>query len=141
MALSPEIEIDDSFDELDQEDEQIVIKTFKIDLETMKVTTEIIEGIEAMKQIIYLAFRIPRFAHPIFSDHVGNEIDDLLSDNETTIDFKIMELERLIRETLIYLDFIEDVIDIEIEHTDDKFNSTFTVVTTEGTIEFKEVFG
>jgi hypothetical protein len=138
LALSPEIAIDDVSE---GEESPIILKNFRVDLETMRVTNELIEGLEAMKQYIYFVFRIPRYAYSIFSDQIGNEIEELISDNETTVDYKLMELPRLIKEALIYIDFVEDVIEINVEHIDDAFHSTFVVETVEGSLPMEEVFG
>jgi hypothetical protein len=137
MALSPELE----FEEVLEEDLQPVLKTFRYDFETNVLTSEIIDGIDAAKQIIMFALRIPRYAYPILSGDSGNEIEELLADNEVTIEYKLMELPRLIEDALIYLDFVESVGEFEIEHKEDAFYVNFIVETTVGTIEMREVFG
>ncbi|MGE6260863.1 DUF2634 domain-containing protein [Heyndrickxia sporothermodurans] len=136
MALSPEIEIE----EIDEEDLIPITKTYRYDFENNRLTSEIIEGLEAAKQIIMFALKIPRYSYSIFSSDAGNEIEELLSDNETTIDYKIMELPRLISEALIYLDFVEDVSEIEVDHIDDSFQCTFEVETIYGIVEIEEVY-
>ncbi|EID42850.1 DUF2634 domain-containing protein [Parageobacillus thermoglucosidasius] len=137
MALSPEL----NFEEIAAEDLRPVLKTFRFDFEKNILTSEVIDGIEAAKQIIMFALRIPRYAYPILSSDFGNEIEDLLTDNEVTIEYKKMELPRLIEDALIYLDFVESVEEFEIEHKDDAFYVNFVVHTTEGPIEMEEVFG
>lgn len=137
MALSPEVEIDD---ELVGEDEEIeTIRTYKIDYETMSITNELIEGGEAIKQFIYMALRTPRYEHPIYSSDYGSEIEELLSDNEVTQEFKIMELPRLVTEALIYDDRIDDVTDFEVEQTYNAFHVSFIVHSVEGILEMEEV--
>jgi Protein of unknown function (DUF2634) len=137
MALSPELE----FDVIPEEELQPVLKTFRFDFEKNILTSEIIDGIEAAKQMILIALRIPRYSYPILSSDIGNEIEELLADNEVTIEYKIMELPRLIEDALIYFDFVESVDEFEIEHKDDAFYVNFIVQTTVGTIEMREVFG
>jgi hypothetical protein len=137
MALSPELE----FDVIPEEELQPVLKTFRFDFEKNILTSEIIDGIEAAKQMIMFALLIPRYAYPILSSDFGNEIEELLTDNEVNIEYKKMELPRLIEEALIYLDFVESVDEFEIEHKDDAFYVNFVVYTTVGPIEMEEVFG
>ncbi|MGE8207688.1 DUF2634 domain-containing protein [Heyndrickxia sp. NPDC080065] len=136
MALSPEVDVE----ELDSVEIIPILKTFRYDFERNRLTSEIIDRLEAAKQIIMFALKIQRYAYPIFSSDVGNEIEEMLSDNETTIEYKKMELPRLITEALIYLDFVEEVSEFEIEHEDDSFYVNFIVETTVGTIEIEEVY-
>lgn len=137
MAISPEIEI--PFDEEEPSIEPL--STYRIDYETGEITSEIIEGLEAIQQFVYMALRTPRFAHFIYSDDYGSEIEELLSDDEVTAEFKKMELPRLIEEALIYDDRISEVTDFDIEQVDDAFHVKFTVHSEEGALEVEEVFG
>lgn len=135
MALSPEIDI-----ELEDENEEIeTLKTYRINYETMNITNEIIEGVEAVKQFVYMALRTSRYEHFIYSDDYGSEIDELLSDREVTEEFKVMEIPRLITEALIYDERIDDVTDFDIKKTDDALHVRFTVHSVEGILEIEEV--
>lgn len=135
LALSPEVEI-----ELVDEDEEIeTLQTYRIDYETMTITNEIIDGIEAIKQFIYMTLRTSRYEHFIYSTDYGSEIEELLSNHEVTQEFKKMELPRLITEALIYDERINDVTDFVIEETDDSFHVSFIVHSTEGIVEIEEV--
>lgn len=135
LALSPEVEI-----EMVDEDEEIeTLQTYRIDYETMTITNEIIDGIEAIKQFIYMALRTSRYEHFIYSTDYGSEIEELLSNHEVTQEFKKMELPRLITEALIYDERINDVTDFVIEETDDSFHVSFIVHSTEGIVEIEEV--
>lgn len=136
MALSPEIDIDEAFDD---EPEIETLKTYRIDYENMRITNEIIDGIEAIKQFVYMAILTPRYVHPIYSDDYGSEIEELLADNDVTTEFKMMELPRLITEALIYDERIADVTDFNIEHVGDSFHVDFTVHSSEGILEIEEV--
>lgn len=135
LALSPEVEI-----EMVDEDEEIeTLQTYRIDYETMTITNEIIDGIEAIKQFIYMTLRTSRYEHFIYSTDYGSEIEELLSNHEVTQEFKKMELPRLITEALIYDERINDVTDFVIEETDDSFHVSFIVHSTEGIVEIEEV--
>lgn len=139
MALSPETDVSEEI-EIEEEDEETEpSKTYKINRETGRITKEEIQGIEAIEQFIYMALRTQRYEHFIYSDDYGSEVDSLLSDNDVTEEFKEMELPRLITETLIYDDRIDDVTDFEIIREFNAFHVYFTVHTEEGVIEIEEV--
>ena len=138
MALSPEIEFEDI------EDDSEVIETsqtYKIDLEYGRITHVIITGLEAIKQFVYLSLHTERYAYSVYSHDIGNELQDVLADNETTDAYKKMEIPRLIEEALIYDDRISAVTDFEIEKQGESFRVSFTVETDEGTLEIEEVLG
>ncbi|OCA85221.1 DUF2634 domain-containing protein [Pseudobacillus wudalianchiensis] len=137
MALSPEINIEQT--EEVSINELLELKTYRFDFEKKRLTSELISGLEAIKQSILFALYIPRYAHSIYSSETGNELADMLADNETTVAFKIMEIERLVTEALIYDPRIEQVYDFVIEHIDDAFYVNFKVDTALGEIEIEEV--
>jgi len=137
LALSPEIEI-----EIDEEESVFEPhQTYRYDYETGEITSELIDGIEAVRQFAYFALRTPRYAYSIYSDDYGSEIEELLSDAEVTTEFKKMELPRLIEEALIYDDRISEVTDFEIEQIDDSFRVKFVIHSDEGILEAEEVLG
>ncbi|UGW84575.1 DUF2634 domain-containing protein [Bacillus velezensis] len=126
MPLSPEIEFDDI------EDDSEVIETsqtYKIDFENGRITNERITGLEAIKQFVYLSLHTERYAYSVFSHDIGNELQDILADNELTDAYKKMEIPRLIEEALIYDDRVSSVSDFEIEKQGDSFHISFTVET------------
>ncbi|QJD00914.1 DUF2634 domain-containing protein [Bacillus subtilis] len=138
MALSPEIEFEDI------EDDSEVIETsqtYKIDFENGRITNEMITGLEAIRQFVYLSLHTERYAYSVFSHDIGNELQDILADNETTDAYKKMEIQRLIEEALIYDDRVSSVSDFEIEKQGDSFHVSFTVETDEGKLEIEEVLG
>ncbi|MEC1262498.1 DUF2634 domain-containing protein [Bacillus swezeyi] len=138
MALSPEI----PFEDIEDDSEVIeTSKTYKIDFETGRLTGEIISGLEAIEQMVYMALRTERYAYAVYSHNIGNELQEVLSDNETTDAYKEMEIPRLIEEALIYDERIAAVSDFEIERHGDAFHVSFTVETDEGTLEIEEVIG
>ncbi|WP_102422790.1 DUF2634 domain-containing protein [Bacillus amyloliquefaciens] len=138
MALSPEIEFEDI------EDDSEVIETsqtYKIDFENARITNEIITGLEAIKQFVYLSLHTERYAYSVYSHDIGNELQEVLADKETTDAYKKMEIPRLIEEVLIYDDRISAVTDFEIDKQGESFHVSFTVETDEGTLEIEEVLG
>ncbi len=134
VALSPEIEIVE-----DHIGEKIATsRTYKLDFEAGRLTGELIHGLEAIKQFIFVSLRTPRFSYAIYSSDTGSEIADLLADEEVTIDYKRAELPRLITEAL-HDERIQSVDDFKIEHIADAFHIHFKVTTNEGIIEIEEV--
>lgn len=137
MPLSPELQLE--FDP-DEEEEIGPSRTFELNLETMEFTGRIIEGVAAIKQYIYIALRTARFAYPIHSLAFGSELGELLSDPELSIEYKKMEIPRLVTEALIYDERIQSVQDFEFVHDGDRLITGFTVDTVDGSIEIEEVF-
>ncbi|HBO5951469.1 DUF2634 domain-containing protein [Bacillus velezensis] len=138
MALSPEIE----FDDFEDDNEAIeTSRTYRIDFENGRITNELIAGLEAIKQFVYMALHTERYSYSVFSHDIGNELQEVLSDNETTDAYKKMEIPRLIEEALIYDDRISSVTDFEIDKSGDRFIVSFIVETDEGTLEIEEVLG
>ncbi|MED4802650.1 DUF2634 domain-containing protein [Bacillus atrophaeus] len=138
MTLSPEIQFDDI------EDDSEVIetsRTYRIDFENGQITNELITGLEAVKQFVYMALHTERYSYSVFSHDIGNELQEVLSDNETTDAYKKMEIPRLVEEALIYDDRISSVTEFEIEKSGDRFLVSFIVETDEGTLEIEEVLG
>lgn len=135
MALSPEADIPDL-----ENPEIEPLRTYKIDYEKGEITNEIINGLEAIKQFVYMALQTPRYVHPIYSTDYGSEIADLISDKEVTEEFKKMELQRLITEALIYDERITDVAEFNIERVNDSFRVSFKVHSDEGILDVEEVF-
>ncbi|WP_342490885.1 DUF2634 domain-containing protein [Bacillus sp. FSL R5-0422] len=135
MALSPEEEIEET-----EEDEEVETSTtYRIDVETGRLTGETISGIEAIRQFVYMTLRTERYAHPIYSHDIGTEIQELLTDTEATDEYKEMEIPRLIEEALIVDERIDHIEEIEVTKENDSFHVKLAIVTDEGTLEIEEV--
>ncbi|MDX5484914.1 DUF2634 domain-containing protein [Bacillus pumilus] len=135
MALSPEEEIDET-----EEDEEVETSTtYRIDVETGRLTGETISGIEAIRQFVYMTLRTERYAHPIYSHDIGTEIQELLTDTEATDEYKEMEIPRLLEEALIVDERIDHIEEIEVTKENDSFHVKLAIVTDEGTLEIEEV--
>ncbi|KIL17577.1 DUF2634 domain-containing protein [Bacillus sp. FSL W8-0645] len=135
MALSPEEEIEET-----EEDEEVETSTtYRIDVETSRLTGETISGIEAIRQFVYMTLRTERYAHPIYSHDIGTEIQELLTDTEATDEYKEMEIPRLLEEALIVDERIDHIEEIEVTKENDSFHVKLAIVTDEGTLEIEEV--
>ncbi|APT48278.1 DUF2634 domain-containing protein [Bacillus safensis] len=139
MALSPEEEIED----MDEDKEDVVepSTTYRIDFETGRLTNEKIIGLDAIRQFVYMALRTERYSHAVYSHDVGCEVQEAVSDEESTDEYKEMEIPRLIEEALLVDERIESVQDFEITKEGAAFKVVFDVVTDEGTLEIEEVIG
>jgi len=142
VALTPEVDTDFDLNDLDSDESEIEpLRTYRIDYEKGEITNELIDGREAIMQAVHMALRTPRFAHFIYSDNYGSEVEAVLADHEVTAEFKLMELPRMIEEALVYDDRITEVTDLNIEHVDDAFHIKFLVHCDEGILEVEEVIG
>ncbi|MEH3000464.1 MULTISPECIES: DUF2634 domain-containing protein [Bacillus] len=135
MALSPEEEIEET-----EEDEEVETSTtYRIDVETGRLTGETISGIEAIRQFVYMTLRTERYAYPIYSHDIGTEIQELLTDTEATDEYKEMEIPRLLEEALIVDERIDHIEELEVTKQNDSFHVKLAIVTDEGTLEIEEV--
>ncbi|MDX7984554.1 DUF2634 domain-containing protein [Bacillus velezensis] len=138
MSLTPEIE----FEDLEDASEAVeTSQTYRIDFENNRITNELINGLDAIRQFVYIALHTERYSYSVFSHDIGNELQEVLSDQHTTDAYKKMEIPRLIEEALLYDDRILAVTNFEIEKKDDAFIVSFTVETDEGMLEIEEVLG
>lgn len=137
MLLSPEVQFEEEEDNLDEEIE--TSSTWLIDFESGRILNQRVDGLRAIEQFAHIALRTERYAYPIYSHDVGSELQELLSDPETTDAYKKMEIPRLLTEALEYDDRIEAVTDIEIEKQGDAFHVSFVIESEEGTLEMEEM--
>lgn len=136
MSLSPEIEIF----EVSENEQSETSETFRFDFETNRITSEIISGLTAVEQFIYLTLRTRRFIHPIYSSETGEEVHDLVTEKEVTTSYKKAEIPRLITDALIHDDRIERVYGFEVTDDEDKIFVRFRVDTAEGSLSIQEVY-
>lgn len=128
MALEPDITYpDDSIDEVEPS------KTFKLDLNTGEITSVFIDENEAIKQFIHKSIQTVRYQCEIYSDDVGCEAKSLFG-QDFSDEFIQSEMERMIREALIYDERIDDVDEFTISLDDDKAFVSFTVHTSSGDV-------
>ena len=99
---------------------------------------KVVEDVEALKVWIEKALRTARYRWPIYTFNYGNELEDIIG---LDIPRAVLESEvqRVIREALIYDDRIEEVQDFVIERGGDWLKVAFTVVTVLGDTLQQEV--
>lgn len=106
--------------------------TWKIDFQNKRVVNYT-DGLEAMKQAIYLILNTERYKHEIYDWNYGVELSDLFGKDKAYV---YSELKRRIREALIVDNRIIDVTNFEFESIDrNTILATFTVHTVFGDIK------
>jgi phage baseplate assembly protein W len=130
MALTPNNETDILDDFLSKQTEPQPTKTYYLDFENGRIGSKI-DGDLALKQFVIKAIITPRSRYAIYSDDYGCELDDLIG-GDITPDLLNSEIQRMIRDALVYDDRISDVTNITVEKEGDKVYVNFTVVTTTG---------
>lgn len=119
----------------DFEFEEIPTNTFKLN-DSYNQIYGFTDGIEAMKQAIYLILNIERYEYLIFSWDYGIELADLFGQ---PINFVMAELERRISEALLQDSRISSVENFEFDYQKNKIICKFTVYTIFGEIETEKV--
>lgn len=83
-----------------------------------------IDGIEALKQAVYLMLSVERYENIIYSWNYGIELANLFGKDKYYV---MAELERVITEALLIDDRIKEVTDFEFDTDKNKVHCTFTV--------------
>lgn len=115
----------------DFEFEELPTKTFALHTDEDKIYG-FTNGIEAMKQAVYLILGIERYEYLIYSWNYGVELADLFGQ---PIPFVLPELERRITEALLQDSRITSVEDFEFDVKRNKVFCTFKVYTIFGKID------
>lgn len=105
--------------------------TYKIDFEKGRIMG-MIDGLEAVKQAVFLILQTERYQYLIYSSDYGCELRGLIVKEPL---FVRSELKRRITEALLQDDRIENVTNFDIEINGDSALVRFTVVSVFG--EFK----
>lgn len=113
--------------------EQQTSRTYRIDWEKGRIAG-FVDGLEAVKQAVYLILHTERYEHLIYSTNYGSELKGLIGKDPL---FVQSEIKRRIREALMQDDRIEDVTNFYFQFNEDAVTVRFTVVTTFGS--FTEV--
>lgn len=119
----------------DFEFEELPTNTFKLN-DSYNQIYGFTDGLEAMKQAIYLILNIERYEYLIFSWNYGIELADLFGE---PIPFVMAELERRISEALLQDSRITSVEGFEFDSERNKVFCKFKVYTIYGEIEIEKV--
>jgi hypothetical protein len=130
MALTPE-EIDEEVTEPEfSEEDEAPSKTWAIDFENGTIGG-FIDGDDAVKQFAIKSLMTERSKYSIYTEDYGTELMDLVG-ADVTVALLESEIPRMVEETLIYDDRIDEVSDIILTREGDKLYISFRVVTTTG---------
>lgn len=129
MALSP-LEIEEDRIEIVEVTLEPAL-TYEFNFETGQFTGGLIDEEDAVRQFILKAILTPRFRHLIYDDENGCEIEDLI-EQDLPFDYTKSEVQRMIKEAIIYDDRISDVGNFSVEQTTDKLWIQFTVTLNSG---------
>lgn len=94
------------------------------------------DGLEAIKQAVYLILNTERYDYVIYSDNYGVELNDLIGE---PIPYVLPELKRRIEEALTQDDRITSVDAFDFVINKDKVHCTFTVHSIFGNFENESV--
>lgn len=119
----------------DFEFEEMPTNTFKLN-EAYNQIYSFTDGLEAMKQAIYLILNIERYEYIIFSWNYGVELADLFGKPSSYV---MAELERRISEALLQDSRIKSVEDFEFDREKNKVFCKFKVKTIYGEIDSEKV--
>lgn len=109
-------------------------RTYRIQFNDDEVSGKIngyIDGLDALRQSIYLILMTERYRFPIYSWDYGIELTDLIGQD---MPYVIAELPRRIRDALIQDNRIDDVVDFEFDVHGRNLQINFTVVSNIGNI-------
>lgn len=119
----------------DEETEDYVVRDFEIDWDTLTLTGNIVEGVDAIAMWVQNALRTKRYEWLIYSWDFGEEYTELLGYSYTQ-EYLENEVERLISECIEEHPYISGLEDLEVEVIGgDKLHITFTLVTDFGEVE------
>lgn len=106
-------------------------KDFVVDTMNNVVTTTDNETI--IRGVVEKCLNDTRYRYAIYDRTWGNEIPDLIAQDDTFEVFET-EIKRLLREALIYHPYIKDVTDIEVTQLDGSVYASFIVEAANGII-------
>ena len=106
-------------------------RTYKVEFETTNRINGYADGLNAIKQAIYLMLSTERYTSVIYSWDYGVELIDLIG---KPMPYVMADLPRRIKEALTQDNRIDDVVNFEFERKGKKLHATFTVVTNLGNI-------
>lgn len=103
-------------------------KTYQMRKEEERIAGTM-DGLEAIKQMIYKILSTERYRHVIYSWNYGVELADLIG---KPVSYCLLEIERRITEALLQDDRITEVCDFQFEMERGSVHVTFCVKTTQG---------
>ncbi len=119
--------------QLEREEEQPSSRTWKLDMQTGRVTG-MIDELEAMKQAVFKILQTDRFWHEIYSFNYGHELQLVIGTHPYIAE---SEAKRIISEALLQDERIREVNDFHTVIRGDELTVAFTVETDYGNINME----
>ena len=104
-------------------------KTYRMNFEKA-ITVGMIDGLEAIKQAVYLILHIERYDFVIYSWNYGIQLKDLFGKPTTYV---CAVLPSRIKQALMQYDRIQNVYDFEVSANGDTVTAKFTIQSSHGT--------
>lgn len=111
-------------------------KEYEIDFATGQLTGKVVYGLEAIKAWIWMALRVPRYRHYIYTWDYGNELDDLIGKGYSE-EYIEAEMQWMIRDCLLANENIKDVSSFHASFENDTLTVSFVANTIYGDAEMK----
>lgn len=102
-------------------------------------STGMLDGLEAVKQTVYMILHCERYVYEMFSWNYGVELWSCFQESDMLL--TLAKIETSIRDALMQDDRITAVNSFSFEREKNRLHVTFTVVSTEGNITSETVFG
>lgn len=106
-------------------------KTFRLNYDNNHVQG-MVNGLEAVKQAVFLMLSVPRFDHLIFSAEYGHELESLVGKE---MDYVLGDIKRIVQEALMIDDRIIAVENLTLVQEEESARVSFQVVTIYGEFE------
>ena len=100
-------------------------KTYKIDFEK-NIINGYVDGIEAVKQAVFLILNTMRFEHIIYDSNYGSELTNLIGQNTQDIDIHI---QNAVNDALLQDERIISLTDFQFDKKGEQVTASFTVNT------------
>lgn len=107
--------------------------TWKLDFRKGRITGET-NGLDAIKQAVFLILKTDRFRYLIHTFNYGNELSRLMGMSPSLVE---SEVNRYIREALLHDDRITAIENIRMEANGDSLLVSFRVVTDVGSFDWE----
>ncbi|OAB26200.1 hypothetical protein PMSD_26060 [Paenibacillus macquariensis subsp. defensor] len=120
--MIPQSDIEMSDEEL--EPVALPSKTYRLDLVNKRISGQTIDGLEAIKQVVFKILSTTRFEHLIYSNDFGSEVDLSASRGRSVFE---SEVERWVKEALTQDDRIIAVTGFKFAYELDNAMIHFTV--------------
>ena len=104
--------------------------TYKLDIERGRMSGHV-DGLEAIKQMVYKILDTPKGVYPIYSSSYGLWLDDLIGQSHS---IARVEIKRRVREQIMVDERIQEVTDFDFQSNGNIMNMRMKVIATSGDV-------